>query len=480
MSTTSNTPSSTPVGELPPHSSDPTEELSRILLALETLGNAAGPSSSIHMADRYLISFQRQPIAWMVCDQILATPQFLRSTPSAASLDLTPHCHFFAAQTLHSKCRNCYAVKGQLPPESLSPLRDSLLQHVFVRHVAGHSGPVHTRLAMAVSALAIQMGWKDVIPFLLAQVQNETNNPKGDKVQREAKILMVCDILRFLPEECNSDRLLLERDEEERLWFHNHVFLSSDYEDYMDTPKVNNGVGLRRDMNDNDSENNNNHPSVRSSSNTQRQAKNAQHVLEFLWFLVQEYYFSTQPQVKIVDKVLQCLHSWIYHVRLPAELLQQTPLVPWVVSLLRQSDGFHTTPSSSRSHSMIDSDRIELAVDVLVEILRCYPSDSYWNKGLVETLYPLILSLGVALPTNNPSNTATQTPTPFEIALKRQDEDELRVYTRIFTEMGESYLSLIVGPEECQQVALVELLLTCSSIPDLGRCFAMIKCVSLF
>jgi hypothetical protein len=83
------------------------------------------------------------------------------------------------------------------------------------------------------------------------------------------------------------------------------------------------------------------------------------------------------PQEKIVDKVLQCLCSWIYHVRLPAELLHQSPLIPWVISLLRQSDGalFPVYPDS-----------MDLAVDVLVEILRCYPSDSYWNKGLVQTI----------------------------------------------------------------------------------------------
>ena len=126
---------------------------------------------------------------------------------------------------------------------------------------------------------------------------------------------------------------------------------------------------------------------------------------------------------------------------------------------------------------MIDSDRMELAVDVLVEILRCYPSDSYWNKGLVQTLYPLILSLGVVLPTQNALNPSTGTaPTPFEMALKRQDEDELRAFTRIFTEMGESYMSLVVGPEDCQQVALVELLLTCSSIPDSGK-FMSDECI---
>ena len=305
-------------GDLPPHSSDPGEELSRVLLALETLGNAAGPSSSVNMADRYLVSFQRQPIAWVVCDMILATPQFLRSTVTASSpADLTPQCHFFAAQTLHSKCRNYYAVKGQLPPDSLTRLRDSLLQHLFVRHVAGHAGPVHTRLAMAISALAIQMGWKDVIPFLLAQVQTTDDSTQEGSHAREAKIQMVCDILRFLPEECNSDRLLLERDEEERQWFHNHVFLSFDYEDHMETPRANNSQTFRRDMDDNDHDH---RDQVANRSTQQRHAKNAQHVLEFLWFLVQGYSLSTPG--KIVDKVLQCLHSWIFHVRLPPELLQ--------------------------------------------------------------------------------------------------------------------------------------------------------------
>ena len=460
---------SNPPDKLPPHSNDPSEELSRVVLALETWGTSSEKHS---MADRYLVSFQRQPIAWVVCEKMLAMPMIARSNATSAtsphSLDMTPTCHFFAAQTLHSKCRNCYAVKGQLPQESLVSLRDSLLQQLFALYLTKLSGPVHTQLAFAISALAIQMGWKEVISFLLTQVQNTESSSNNNPKQREATICMVCDILQFLPEECNSDRLLLERDEEERRYFHNHVFLSYDYEDYMNTPKMNNGsIGMRNDdlSNKDYSETKYAYPSTQTPP---RQAKNAQHVFEFLWYLVQTCHLTTpHPQEKIIDKVLQCLCSWIYHVRLPAELLQHSPLVPWVVSLLRQCHGV----STSANHSLIDSDRMDLAVDVLVEILRCYPSDSYWNKGLVKTMYPLILSLGVVLPNSNTLTSATSntSPTPFEMALKHQDENELRAFTRIFTEMGESYLSLVVGSEEYHQVLFVEVLLTCSSIPDLGK-----------
>jgi transportin-3 len=443
-------PTSSPLEDnLPPHSSDPTEELSRVILALETVFSARGSTASASsLADRYLVSFQRQAIAWVVCDTMLATPHFQRSSSAVAMTDLTPECHFFAAQTLHSKCRNYYAVKGQLPADSLAALRDSLMQHLFLQHVASPGGPVHTQLAMAISALSIQMGWRDVIPFLLTQVKSQDNTLKDTEGHRQAKIRMVCDMLRFLPEECNSDRLLLERDDEERHWFHNHALLSCDDDAQGAT---NTTTTMQEQTHAEESKDQS------TSRPTPRQAKNAQHVLEFLWYLVQSCSSYTQPQQgKIIHKVLECLHSWIYHVPLPAELLQQSPLLPWVVSLLQQDD-------SSSSH-IVDSERMELAVDVIVEVLRCFPSDLYWNKSLVQTLYPLLLSLGVVM---NPQTSMDTT--PFQMALKRQDEDELRAFTRIFTEMGESYLSLVVGPEECQQNALVELILTCSTIPDSGK-----------
>jgi len=55
---------------------------------------------------------------------------------------------------------------------------------------------------------------------------------------------------------------------------------------------------------------------------------------------------------------------------------------------------------------------------------------------------------------------------PFQKSIQEEDEDGMRGYCRIFTEMGESYSSLILSHEEMNQGALVELVLRCSAIPD--------------
>lgn len=107
---------------LPPHSTDPDIELPRVLLALQTVYNSYSlpSSSSSHIppfdrrdvADRYLTSFQRTPVAWLVCDRLLLSSDDNKdggggaTSSSDANVDSTLRTQrqFFAAQTLHAKC----------------------------------------------------------------------------------------------------------------------------------------------------------------------------------------------------------------------------------------------------------------------------------------------------------------------------------------------------------------------------------------
>jgi hypothetical protein len=133
--------------QLPPHSSDPEQELPRVLLALQTVyapnvGNGGGnntgsgsPFDRRDVADRYLTSFQRTAVAWIVCDRLLCTSS--SSTVTAASNNnedstLSTQRQFFAAQTLHAKC---LSDVHQLPPDSLPSLRDSLVNHFISQEV---------------------------------------------------------------------------------------------------------------------------------------------------------------------------------------------------------------------------------------------------------------------------------------------------------------------------------------------------------
>mmetsp|Transcript_11621 Transcript_11621/g.11690 ORF Transcript_11621/g.11690 Transcript_11621/m.11690 type:complete len:120 (-) Transcript_11621:254-613(-) len=104
------------------HSDDVNEELSRVTRALSAVFshqqqpstatqqiNFGDPLDQRNAADKYLTSFQRLPIAWVVCDRILSSG--IDGSVDAATIQQRM---FFAAQTLHTKTRE---EVHQLPTE---------------------------------------------------------------------------------------------------------------------------------------------------------------------------------------------------------------------------------------------------------------------------------------------------------------------------------------------------------------------------
>jgi len=157
-----------------------------------------------HVADRYLTMFQHAPVAWMVCDQMLRLDDSSTSLmPAGAMLQR----RFFAAQTLHAKCRDDV---HQLPVEALPSLRDSLVVHLLQYSAnRGQLPPaLMTRLALAVSALAVQMCWSTVVPDMLQQyVQDGADGNQN---------LALLDLFHVLPEEAFNERITL-LDESKRM-----------------------------------------------------------------------------------------------------------------------------------------------------------------------------------------------------------------------------------------------------------------------
>lgn len=368
-------------GDLPPHSSDVEEELRRVRLALDTVYAAqTAPAATTdehphwshqrNLADRYLTSFQQTTVAWMVCDRLLQEPQV---DPQA-----TQQRRFFAAQTLHQKCGTAF---HELPADSVGALRDSLLSYYFQ---SAASVAVTNRLAMAIAALAIQMGWHSVIQDFLS------SDP--------ARWPLVLFFLRALPEECASDRLYFAHDvvnETNRYAMRDQLI--------ADSPRV----------------------------------------FEFLQHCRNHHQPHHDP-----DRVWQVLHHWIRYVPVRPDVLTQTPLVGLAVQTLAQA-GQH-------SHQLSSHDSLEAAADVLVEVLRMYPSRLPANEGLVRHMIPLLsqLPLEQVLPNN-------------DHASDDLDEDVQRAYCRVVTEMGESYLTWILSPQWDQARQLVTWILQCAGrIPD--------------
>jgi transportin-3 len=329
--------------QLPPHSDNVEEELRRIRLALTAVYSPTSSTSPSpewfeqrQLADRYLTSFQTKTVSWMVCDQLL---QDSNATPE------NQQHQFFAAQTLHTKCRGDI---HELPASALPSLRDSLLNHLRRANFAA----LTTRLALCVSALAVQMQWNTVINDLLGQTD------------------IILPILRVLPEETASDRLFLEH-EEARFRMRDHLIES------------------------------------------------APMVFRFLQSLTQ------------TSTMFEVFHAWIRYVPVHPNALVESPLLQASV------------------RALYSKELLEQATDVVVEVLRMYPSHQYGNEGLVQLLIPLLTQL------------------PLEHALQQDDEDVQRAYCRVVTEMGESYLSLILSKEHPNASSqLVQWVLRCSSIPD--------------
>ncbi|KAL3777251.1 hypothetical protein ACHAW5_008543 [Stephanodiscus triporus] len=393
-------------------------ELPRVLLALQTVyapnactgGGGGGGGDNFDrrdVADRYLTSFQRAPVAWMVCDRLLSSGSAVLGD-SNEDPTLRTQRQFFAAQTLHAKC---LGDVHQLPRSSLPSLRDSLLSH-FVTHAsdaarAPHEDrpanrPLVTRLSMAIAALAVHMGWTsglvDVAEGVL--VPNPQLGPA------------VLELFRSIPEEADSGRLVMASEDGD-------------------------GGGLRayRDM-------------LRKSAHV---------VLGLCEGAVASSSASSNggggSDVATTEAVLGCLQSWIRIVDIDPSLLEHTSLLPWVFDLLVDSSngGF------------------EMAVDVVVELLRAYPSDRGGVEGLIRAVIPRVMALGSDFGGANDAGGnggPPARPSPFQKSILEEDEDGMRGYCRIFTEMSESYLSLILSHEEMNQASLVELVLRCSSIPD--------------
>lgn len=347
--------------DIPQHSNNVDEELHRIVQALDAVfspqpaapTNQQGASSQWweqrQLADRYLTSFQGAEISWIVCDRILQDHRGNVVDPKeAASLQQR---RFFAAQTLHTKCQ---ADAHQLPIASLQSLRDSLFNHLAQYNSVGFAA-LTNRLAMCVSALAVQLAWTTIVTDLLNSSQ-------------DAGIRM--KVLKALPEELSSDRLVLA-DENVRYHMRDTIVAGS------------------------------------------------ASVFQFLQSCGANH-----------DQVFQFFHTWVRNLPIPSKVLVDTPLVDAAVK------------------SLVNPSEMELATDVIVEILRMYPSHNWGNKELVQKMIPLLSEL------------------PFDQALASDDEDILRSYCRIITEMGESYMSLILSMGNAEASQLLDWVIRCSGIKE--------------
>jgi len=316
--------------------------LNEVKIALNVVYSLHSNAAARREADSYLTTFQTLPIAWIVCDRILQEDTSLSDSCSFQQ-------SFFAAQTLHTKCRRDIS---QIPSETFPSLMNSFTQHIARFH---SSDLLSSRLAMGLSALAVQMGWFTLLDDLLST----STSPH------------VLPVFQAIPEECASDRLRpIHR--KNRFTMRDHLISSS----------------------------------VR--------------IFEFL---------ENRAQT-ITAMVLRVFCVWVRYVPVHPEVLQRTSLVPIVFQTLLQPEF------------------MELSADIIVEILRMYPSHNFANQGLTQDLIPHISQL------------------PLVQALESENEDILTCFCRIVTETGESYLNLLLSDRYTAASQLMEWIIQCSSVEE--------------
>ncbi|KAK2787716.1 Nuclear import receptor [Emmonsiellopsis sp. PD_33] len=156
-----------------------------VLAAVATMQGNVSRSEKTH-AHEFLEKFQKSVEAWTTTHALLQSGDEI---PVEAKL--------FAATTLKGKIT--YDL-DQLPAESLTALRDSILALLTVYRT--EPKPIRTQLCVCLASLAIQMtAWKDV----LATVGSALGNEAGD---------CVLEFLKILPEEVTEGRKINLTEEE--------------------------------------------------------------------------------------------------------------------------------------------------------------------------------------------------------------------------------------------------------------------------
>lgn len=129
--------------------------------------------------------------------------------------------------------------------------------------------------------------------------------------------------------------------------------------------------------------------------------------------------------------VLRAVKNWLRYASVSPVVVVNNPLLQSFVTFLGHDDLFDVT------------------VDLVVELVRSY-YDVERDLVLIQWLVPQLMQLKDA----------------FQSAAKDENTDKCLGLCRIFTEMSESYITLLVGDLEMGQAAVVDLLLDCMSYPD--------------
>lgn len=147
---------------------------------------------------------------------------------------------------------------------------------------------------------------------------------------------------------------------------------------------------------------------------------------------------DVRTDAECLESILLCLMCWLRFCSIPPAVLAEQPLIPCALDLL--------------ALPQVPGPLLEAAVDAMVELFRRYDA-SPANAALTQLVVPKVMALV-------PRYMEAMQAGPVA-------EDTCRGLVRVFTEMGESYMQLILAPEQ-NGVLVTQVILQCTSYPVFG------------
>jgi len=148
--------------------------------------------------------------------------------------------------------------------------------------------------------------------------------------------------------------------------------------------------------------------------------------------LMTQVHSQCNADVSLMSRLLRCATSWLRHGSLPSDQLASSPLLLFAFT------------------AMTSAELLDNAADMLVELVH-FTNDYQKHAPLIGIILPEILKLQ----------------TQYDQARwQREDEDEARLLCRIFTEMGEQYLNLLLVQQPDWALNAAAAVLRGASHPD--------------
>ncbi|KAI0229583.1 Transportin-3 [Lamellibrachia satsuma] len=317
---------------------------------------------------------------------------------------------YFAAQTMRTKIQYAF---HELPATSHQSLRDSLLNHAT--KISEETPPViETQLCLAVADLSLQMAtWKDPVPEL---IQKFGQNPQQWN--------FLLELLTVLPEEINSRSLRL-------------------------------GANRRAEI-------------------TEELVKASPMMVQLLIAVLE----TKRDDMRIGAKVFRCLSSWLSAYAIPQDIIIGTPFAAPLSHVAGSVASHPQNPllslHSSKSCSWLSAYAIPQDIIIgtplvaaLFQVMMDRESPSHVHEAVTDCLCSALyivedLEKNAAL-AQALFQGVMALPDAYHLSVAYEDMDKTVNYCRIFTEMAESFLEVIVNSPNTGfgDLRTLELLLMC-------------------